>query len=84
MLDQPEPLDFLRLLEKGESAAAKKLRLFKDPIKSEGLDESGEEDCYLFVQLSAVIKLVTGLLGLNCLQPDISLKVSDVKHGLAQ
>ena len=83
VLDQPEPLDFLRLLENGESASAKKLKLFKDLVQSEDLNESGEADCYLIVQLSAVIKLVSGLLCPSCLQPGVSLKVSDVKHGLA-
>ena len=83
VLDQPERLDFLRLLENGESASAKKLKLFKDLVQSEDLNECGEEDCYLFVQLSAVIKLVSGLLCPSCLQPGVSLKASDVKHGLA-
>ena len=83
VVDQPEPSDFESLLKYGKSASAKKLKIFKDLIDSGDLNKNGEEDCYLFVQLSAVVNLLSPLLCPKCLQPGISFNVSDVRHGLA-
>ena len=82
VVHQYKPSDFSSILEDGNSASARKLVIFNDLSDTGDLSENGE-DFYLFVQLSAVAKLLLSLLCPKCLQPGISVKVSDVRHGLA-